>query len=379
MPGALFGKLYAALEMTVLERLAAGVFRLLSPVPSWLHTFYPTLAEGDTGLRPGELFPFLEHFLVDAERFWQANCAGQLKSGLWREVTPLGQEYHLEAMAVNLDEVKILLLTFPRMEYEEKQALIQKARDNSLSYYRFHKELQQKDVLLHCIVHDLSSPLTSIMLSLSLLDTEVLTAGAQKAIALCLAQAHRQQALIQEILDVFAVEVGAFAGIRQVSERPADLFACFQAVVEALQPSCERHHITLQFTPEIDQAADWQVVGDTSRLERVIFNLVENAIRYSPPQATVTLGIIAQDASVLVTVDDAGPGVPASLVPTIFEKFSQAQDSTGKTGLGLYFCRIMIEGWGGNIGYTPRPTGGARFWFTLPRSVAQPAFNAPVG
>jgi signal transduction histidine kinase len=81
----------------------------------------------------------------------------------------------------------------------------------------------------------------------------------------------------------------------------------------------------------------------------------------------VTVSIAADEAGVLVTVEDEGPGVPPELMDAIFEKFSQAQAQPGKAGLGLYFCRITIEGWGGTIGYSQRATGGARFWFRLPR------------
>jgi len=63
-------------------------------------------------------------------------------------------------------------------------------------------------------------------------------------------------------------------------------------------------------------------------------------------------------------------------VGTMFEKFSQARANTGKVGLGLYFCRITIESWGGTIGYTPRATGGAQFWFRLPPAAPPKAVNA---
>ncbi len=378
MSGEVFATLYSALDIAVFERISAGRFCLANPVPPWLHDFYPALAEGETERRLGEMFLFLGHFLVDAEHFWQANSAGRLHSGPWQEVTPLGREYHLEAIAVCLETAHILLLSFPKTKYEEKYELIQKARNNSLSYHRFHKELQQKDVLLHCIVHDLTGPLTSIMLGLSLLEADELPPSSQELIALCLTQAQRQHALIQEILDVFAFEAGASATRHSSSACVTDLRACCHTVMEAVQPSCVQNHLTLQFIPDLEPTASWQVVGETSKLERVLFNLLENATRYSPPASTITLSIEGQEDRVLTTVEDAGPGVSLEMVPTIFDKFSQGQSSTGKAGLGLYFCRIMVEGWGGSIGYTPRPTGGARFWFTLPRPVPQPALSPPV-
>jgi signal transduction histidine kinase len=119
--------------------------------------------------------------------------------------------------------------------------------------------------------------------------------------------------------------------------------------------------------PGVDEAADWKVVGEQSRLERVIFNLVENALRYSPAGAVVTVGVAQVESDVLVAVDDEGPGIPPDVLGTLFEKFAQGQGRQGKAGLGLYFCRMTVEHWGGSIGCTPRATGGTRFWFRLPK------------
>lgn len=367
MQASLFAELFAALDIAVMERMSAGFFLPARPAPDWCRRLYPEIAAEQDGLRPGDRFPFLKHFLVDAEHFWRTHSVGQLKSGPWREFDTLGHEYYLEAIAVCLDERKLLLLDCPEMEYEEKQAIIQRARENSLAYARFNKELQQKEVLLHCIIHDLSGPLTAITLGLSLLDSEALTTAGQKAVEICILQASKQKALIQQILDVFAAEVGAFETAARDPAHAPDVVWCAQAVVEALRPSCVRNQVTLQLAPDIDVAADWRVVGEASRLERVIFNLVENALRHSPVGSAVIVDITADEAGVCVTVDDEGPGVPPDLMGTMFEKFSQAGTQPGKAGLGLYFCRLTIGGWGGTIGYSPRATGGARLWFRLPR------------
>lgn len=69
MPGSLFAELCAALDMVVMERTSAGVFRLTGPAPDWCQRLYLEVASGPDSLRPGDRFPFLEHFLVDAEHF----------------------------------------------------------------------------------------------------------------------------------------------------------------------------------------------------------------------------------------------------------------------------------------------------------------------
>ena len=119
--------------------------------------------------------------------------------------------------------------------------------------------------------------------------------------------------------------------------------------------------------PHVDWTRDWRVSGESSRLDRVLANLLENALRHSPHGSTVTVGLHDEGAMVLTTVDDEGPGIPEALHKHLFQKFVQGKKHSGKIGLGLYFCRMTVEGWGGEIGYSPRETGGTRFWFRLPR------------
>jgi signal transduction histidine kinase len=99
----------------------------------------------------------------------------------------------------------------------------------------------------------------------------------------------------------------------------------------------------------------------------VLQNLLGNALRYSPKGSTVTIGLARDEESITFSVDDEGPGVPEEVRDRLFQKFSQGRTKSGSAGLGLYFCRITVERWGGEIGYTPRDTGGSRFWFRVRR------------
>jgi signal transduction histidine kinase len=363
----LLANLFAALEIVVMEHLPDGSFRPINPIPGWFKRFAPDGRGGQDGVRPGQLFPFLENFLVDAARFWQEEHTGWVSSGIWMEIDSLGNEYALEASALCLGRQKLLLIAYPKGAYEEKQTLIQRARENNLEYYRFDKEIQKKEILLHCIVHDLAGPLTSIMLCLSLLKFENLTATGRKYVDLGIRQATKQDMLIQQILDVFAAELGALQAHTTDPAQAPDAVVCAREVVEALTPACVPKEMRLLLDARLDARGDWQVVGEKSRLERVMFNLVDNALRHGPSGSVVTVGVKRDGDSILITVDDDGVGVPPDWARTVFDKFSQGRERGGRAGLGLYFCRITVEQWGGSIGYTPRPTGGSRFWFRLPR------------
>ena len=90
----------------------------------------------------------------------------------------------------------------------------------------------------------------------------------------------------------------------------------------------------------------------------------------APPREERRQFSAAEDEWVRFTVEDEGPGVPEGLRDRLFQKFSQGGAKSGSAGLGLYFCRITVERWGGQIGYEPRESGGSRFWFRLKRAGA---------
>ena len=128
--------LLAALDIVALEQLADGAFNFLSAPPDWFAHLYPEPVSPSQAIRPQEAFPFIEHFLSEAEAFWQAHSAGALKSGPWSESDAEGKLYHLEASAVCIDNRRLLLVELLRLSYQEIQALAQKAREKSLDYER---------------------------------------------------------------------------------------------------------------------------------------------------------------------------------------------------------------------------------------------------
>lgn len=115
--------LIAALEFAVFERDAGGRLRLLGSPPAWFAALCPT---GDVS------FPFLDNFLVDAEAFWTDAAGGRLKSGIWIESDALGHETPLEASAVCVGTRKILLIENQTLVHDEKQAVLQRARNAKL-------------------------------------------------------------------------------------------------------------------------------------------------------------------------------------------------------------------------------------------------------
>jgi hypothetical protein len=116
-------ELIAALDIALLEREAGGRLALLGAAPEW----FRRLSSGDS-----ISFPFLDNFLIDAETFWTQGAAGRLKSGLWTEADSLGHETYLEASAVCVGPRKILMIENLTLVHDEKQNVLQKARNAKL-------------------------------------------------------------------------------------------------------------------------------------------------------------------------------------------------------------------------------------------------------
>jgi signal transduction histidine kinase len=372
MTNTITGKLFAALNILVLKRVDAGCFQILENMPSWLNNFcVRKVRPGMKILIPEEQFPFIENFLFDAEAFWENNLENQqkkpLKSGLWTDYDLRGQEYHFEASAVCLNDEKILLVECLEEDYEEKRNLIQKARENSLTYEYLLKENQKKDVLIHCIIHDIAGQLSGINCCFALLELENLTPKGKERLQIGRKQSIKQEILIREILDAFSTEVKSLENFQVEPFSAPDVLTSAQEVIQLLTPSFALGKVELKLADYVDTALDWKVIGDKSRLDRVLSNLTENALRYSPAESTVAIGLQQDGDYILVSVEDAGEGVAPELENNLFEKFSQGKGKSGRAGLGLYFCRITIQRWGGTIGYSSRPEGGSRFWFRLPK------------
>lgn len=359
-------ELFAALDMVVMEYISDGRFRMVGAIPNWLIEFYPEAVAQRYSLTPGEKFPFLENFIIDAEDFWQSDSPQPLKSQMWTESDSLGNEHHFEASAFRLKDTKLLLISLVEEAYQEKQFLLQKCRESNLSYDKLLKEGQKKEILIHCIIHDLAGQLTAIKCCFDLLSFQSLTPKGIEYLETGKKQAVKQERLIRDILNAFSAEVEALEAFTLDPDRAPDALSCVNDVIDSLLPTFVASKMNLQLEPSVDTAKEWKVVGEKSRLDRVLTNLVENAYRHSPPDSTVTIDINTKEDFTVISVNDEGPGVPVAMSNQLFKKFSQGQNKVGKAGLGLYFCRITVERWGGKIGYSPRDGGGSRFWFILP-------------
>ncbi|MFK7849325.1 MAG: sensor histidine kinase [Rhodothermales bacterium] len=383
---AILARLLSDLDIAVLERTEDGTFTLLSDVPAWLQNLWPNLKNSVTGLNPGNVFYFLEDFLSRNASFWVTPSQERKSSGVWTEAAPDGDEQLLEALAIYIEDHPLLLLRIPYQQ--EVWPIYQQAREQRLEYEQLIDEINKREVLLHCIVHDLSNPLAGIKGSLNLLQSEeMVESDGNELLRIGLRQANKMQGLIRSILSTFANEVKPLVPTLIGADIAPDVNVCAHEVVQSLTATASLKGIRLGVTSEAAQEKTergktdgekvngahpnsvYKVIGEAERLERVLYNLIANAIRYSTDGQNIRVSVKDAGNYIETSVEDEGTGVPEDLIDGLFDRFSQGNGNTGQVGLGLYFCKITIEGWGGSIGYSPSKSGGACFWFRLPKPV----------
>jgi signal transduction histidine kinase len=233
---------------------------------------------------------------------------------------------------------------------------------------RKQRELQKmRDDLMRMIVHDLKTPLTSVLATMEMLldgDFGSLDPDQRKAVGDAEGKAEDLLALINDVLEVARIE-------------EAELTLDLQAIAPAALLTEVEHEWEVRFQQEgaratVDVADDAPVFeADQALLKRVINNLVQNAVTHSAQAVTIDFKARRDGDGVLFTVADNGPGIPPQYHEVIFRKFERVRTQnvprTRSSGLGLAFCKLVVDAHGGRIWVQSAGEGqGSAFHFTLP-------------
>ena len=175
--------------------------------------------------------------------------------------------------------------------------------------------------------------------------------------------AHMQEQLIADILDVSRIVTGKL----RLELRPLDLVPVVEAAIDAVRPAADAKRITVAG----ERTFEGTVLGDPDRLQQVVWNLVANAIKFTPAGGTVTVGVTRAGPSAVLMVTDTGEGIAPALLPFIFDRFTQGDASVtrhhGGLGLGLSIVRHIVELHGGSVhAHSGGPDQGSTFVVTLP-------------
>jgi signal transduction histidine kinase/CheY-like chemotaxis protein len=367
-------KALAEIGFALLEYRGNGEFLAIATLPTWFSEIWAEARNGSGPIPLTRQSPFLENFLLEAEDFWNAPNPAGCQSETWIEKALSGREIPVQAKALLLDGKQILALINPDAQFREQVKFLQTARSALLDHERLAREIQKKEILLHCIVHDLSQPLSVMHVAMDSLAEESISERSKQFLTLGKHASDQQETMIRQILQTFSDDLRASLDAGTEGNASSDLLECARKTMTSLAPTFEAKGVHLAASSLVDLEAKWPVIAEESRLQRIFSNLLENALRYTPAGRRVTIGVEDEGDFLKAYVDDEGPGLPQDLRPEqIFGLFMKGKQSGGKAGLGLYFCRITVERWGGSIGCVTLPKKGSRFWFRLPRASGRTA------
>ena len=226
---------------------------------------------------------------------------------------------------------------------------------------------QTKEDYLALISHDLRAPLTAVQAEAQLLqrqlsrDGNVDSAYVKRTMSI-VANARRMNAMIQELLESSRLESGTMT----LNREPI-------AIVPLLRDIADRvgsDRVAVQAGPSDGASGLAPVYVDGERIERVLTNLITNALKYSPPSEPVVVRVEQRDDETVISVVDRGDGIPPEELSRLFQRFTRGRagpkgDIAG-LGLGLYIARLIVEAHGGRMWAESAIGNGSTFSFALP-------------
>jgi PAS domain S-box-containing protein len=226
-----------------------------------------------------------------------------------------------------------------------------------------HELQQRQEDFLRIVSHDLRNPLTIIQGRTQVLASILQDAGGdgdvRESVEAIQRSTQRMNAMIQDLVDVTRLESGQLP----LETQPVDLPAYLRNLLMRTETMLDYSRIQVEIVADLPP-----VLADYNRLERIVINLLSNALKYSPPGAPVIVRARQEDDMVRVAVTDNGAGIPAEELPRLFQRYYRVAGTraTEGIGLGLYITRLLVEAHGGRVGVESEVGNGSTFYFMLP-------------
>jgi two-component system OmpR family sensor kinase len=251
----------------------------------------------------------------------------------------------------------------PRETHDLAVAFNELAEEIETSSVELHDEERRKSRFVSDVSHELRSPLTGIRLAAeTLLDGDIEEADEKRFLATIIREADRLAGLANDLLELQRIE-GATG---ELPLARVDFTQAARLAVEANEPLAMERRVTVK----VEGAAPL-VLGSRDRLQQVVGNLVDNAVRHTPTGRSVTVALSEEGGEAVLRVIDEGPGIRDEDLANLFQRFYRAQYSraraTGGAGLGLAIVKAIVTSHRGTIEAANRPEGGAVFTVRLPK------------
>lgn len=245
-------------------------------------------------------------------------------------------------------------------------------RDKNQALAAANERLQELDRLksefVSLVSHELRAPLTNLRGALELVEGECPTPNTTclRMLGVLKDQAGRLERMVNEVLNVSRIEADGLT-------LACEAVDCVPIANRVIEEFAVRHSKRIFHRPGANDAV--RLWANPDSLYEIILNLVDNAVRYSPADGPIWVSVEQKDAEGILTVSDAGPGIPAFERERIFEKFHRLDSGDSREtygyGLGLYFCRRLVEAMQGRIWVESQPDRGATFCVALPLAESQ--------
>ena len=269
-----------------------------------------------------------------------------------------------EAHVFNGDERTFLLTLASQCAQALERARLYEAERQARA--RAEAGVRLRDQFLSIAAHELKTPLTSLLGYAQLFQRRTLRVGNlseadQRALGVIVAQSARLNRMVAALLDIARIESGQLS----IQRAPLDLCELARRVVEEAREQAEEHPLEITCQPE-----QLLIEGDDLRLEQVLQNLIQNAIKYSPPGAPVAVRLERQGAYASVAVADRGIGIPEAALARLFQRFYRAPNVDERQisgmGIGLFVVKEIIMLHDGTVEVESIEGQGSTFSFRLP-------------
>jgi len=309
---------------------------------------------------------FLDNFDVNAGTSLRKNLIQHIHPDdrtaslrVWAEAIRNGADFDIQLRLQN----KLGLFSWYLLKglpYREADGTISRWLGSCLNVNSHVLELGQKDEFISIASHELKTPITSLKLTLQLLE-RIRLGGLPDKYSKLIEQSGRSMAkivtLVDELLNVNRLNAGQMV-LNKTEFNVINMLG-----------SCG-YHVRAEGRYNLLVSGDRSamVIADEHRIDQVVVNFINNAIKYAPDSQIINLTVSQQDNMARIEVTDRGPGIPAEKLPHLFERYYRA-DYAGiqysGLGLGLYICAEIVKRHGGKIGVDSEVGKGSTFWFTL--------------